>query len=190
MPDVEFRDIQGFEGIYQVGTDGTIRSLDRRMSNKDGKIQFFRGRVLRHSIHQDGYHCVNLQKHGKIKHMLVSRLVALAFIGSHVAQLEVNHKNGDKSNNSLSNLEAVTAKENCRHRDETGLRKPARGSSCGPSKLTETQVVEIVELLGSVKLDELAMRYGVSPSNISCIARGKTWSHITGIVRTDVKCSI
>lgn len=184
-----WKPIAGFEGLYEVSNQGRVRSLDRRLPKSDGTTQPFRGRVLKPSVHKDGYHCVNLQHCGKIVGRLVHRLVWAAFSGPIPEEMEVNHKYGDKSNNKLADLELNTPKENCQHRDRTGLRKPARGSGSGRAKLTEDAVRAIVADLPYASCVELAAKHSVTPGAISCIALGKSWSHITGIQRKESRCS-
>ena len=176
-----WKDIDGYAGIYQVSSLGRTRSLDRTLPTARNRMQTFKGRILRPNIHKDGYHCRSLQKSGKIRIRLVHQLVASAFIGSCPDGMEVNHKDGDKSNNSYTNLEYVTASENCLHAHRTGLRNARKGSLSPKAVLNESCVREIISLSGKKTLREIAEKYNVDPTTIGCILSGKTWSHVTGL---------
>lgn len=176
-----WKDIAGYEGIYQVSDKGRVRGVDRRMAvnrNRPG-TQFFRGRNLMPSQDRGGYHRVSLNRSGQIEQRSISRLVVAAFCGDIEDQLEVNHKDGNKANNQLENLELVTPSENCRHRDANGLRDAARGSGHGQAKLDEQIVSRIIGELNLFDGKVLADKYGVSTSTISLIRRGKIWKHVT-----------
>jgi len=176
--------IKDYEGIYQVSNLGRIRSLDRTLPTARGRNQTFFGRILRPNIHNDGYHARSLQKCGKITIKLVHRIVAAAFIGEPSDGMEVNHKNGDKSDNSIDNLEYLTPSQNCIHAHRTGLRVSPKGSESRNSILTENDVTEIVSLFGKKTMKDIAKQFGVHDTTVNCIAKGKTWSHHTGIIRS------
>lgn len=115
--------VDGYEGYYQVSHKGEVRSVDRRIANR-GVMKRVKGRVLKHRIGEHGYHIVALCKNGTFKNMKVHRLVANAFVGRARGMNEVNHKDGNKDNNSADNLEWCSRKHNIRHSVEIGLRKP------------------------------------------------------------------
>src|SRR5262249_61995747 len=94
------------------------------------------------AVSRTGYHQVNFYLEGRVKHFYVHRLVAAAFIKPIPDGMEVNHKDGDKSNNDVENLEIVTSEENLRHARETGL-MPSGGERSAVAKLTEEEVGEI-----------------------------------------------
>ena len=99
-----WKDIEGYEGLYQVSNQGRVRSLNYR---KTGKTQ-----VLKPGLSGNGYLNVQLVKNNKIKHVLVHRLVALAFIPNPDNKPQINHKSEDKTLNTVENIEWATAKEN------------------------------------------------------------------------------
>ncbi len=111
----KWKDIKGYEGSYQVSSMGHIRSLDRYGKRTDTTIRKLKGRVLKPFPVNGGYLSIYLcDEHGK-KSFKVHRLVALTFIQKPSNKNEVNHKDGDKQNNSVVNLEWVTRAENNQH---------------------------------------------------------------------------
>jgi hypothetical protein len=116
-----WRDVKGWEGLYQVSDHGRIRSLDHTVKTKTGKDMLVRGVIKKPSRDVDGYAVVSLQhKHHK-KSYSVHRLVAQAFIPNPENKPEVNHINAVKDDNAVSNLEWVTGEENNQHAMDNGL---------------------------------------------------------------------
>lgn len=113
----EWKDIVGYEGQYQVSSFGRIKSLTRESIYPDNSTHIYYERLLCQSVDRDGYHSVALTSRGKTKYYRVHRLVAEAFLGRHpVGRALINHKNGEKDDNRIENLEWVNAEENQRHR--------------------------------------------------------------------------
>lgn len=102
-----WKDIKGYEGFYQVSNLGRIKSIPRNGTIKNSKI--LKQNVVR------GYGQIALQKRGKIKYEKVHRLVAKMFIFNQNNLPEVNHIDGNKLNNNVSNLEWVTTRDNQLH---------------------------------------------------------------------------
>ena len=120
IQDEVWKDIEGYEGLYQVSNFGNIKSLPRiRHNGKGTYIQ--KEKLLKQTFTSTGYKKVELCKDGKRKGFKVHRLVAIAFIPNPDNKPEVNHIDGNKINNNIDNLEWVTSSENTIHAYETGL---------------------------------------------------------------------
>lgn len=113
-----WKDIKGYEGIYQVSTFGRMKSLDRYVTRKNGAVQFYPGKFLKicYNKRVDVYE-VHLRKNNKRKCFKVHRLVAEAFIENDdpINKTTVNHKDGKRENNRVDNLEWATYSENEQH---------------------------------------------------------------------------
>lgn len=124
------------------------------------------------------YQIINfMTQEGKKKTYRVHRLVMMAFKPiENMDNLEVNHIDGDKKNNALSNLEWCSASENQKHAFQTGLQQPRKGEKSNFSKLTQADIDKIFELrnLGWLQKD-IASQIGCTRSNISYILNHKTW---------------
>lgn len=148
-------DLPGFSD-YQASDQGRIRS------HKSGQW-----RVLRATPHsRTGYLAVSLRIEGRYITRSVHRLIALAFLGDARGR-DVNHKNGDKHDNRLVNLEYLTRGDNHRHAYRTRLRQPVG------KKLSDDDVRLISELQGQFTQQELADRFRVSRATIGFIHNKK-----------------
>ena len=101
----EWKDIEGFEGVYQVSSLGRVKTLDRYLTASYGSKQFRKGQIIKGVVMPNGYLVVGLWRNNKSKSQYVHRLVAKAFIPNPNSLAQVNHKDEDKSNNCVSNLE-------------------------------------------------------------------------------------
>lgn len=172
----EWRDCVGYEGLYQVSSLGRVRSMDRWIAYGDGRKRFYKGRVLKPSLNRDGYPVVNL---GLGKSVRVHCIVAGAFIGDRPKGLDINHVDGCKANNHVSNLEYATRGQNICHAFANGLSIASRGELSGKALLTEAKVLEIRDLLSQGYTNRaVAKMFGVSKDAISHIRLRKTWKHI------------
>lgn len=107
--------ITGFEGIYEVSDTGRVRSLDRMILRRTGAIENHKGRIITQHAAGRGYLFVSLCNDGRRTMAYVHRLVATEFL-ENTGKSQVNHKDFNKTNNSLLNLEWVTSKENMHHK--------------------------------------------------------------------------
>lgn len=116
-----WKEIKDYEGKYEVSDFGRIRSLSRSLPTNYNQV--IPERILKPVFHTLGYCSVLLQVDGLVKRANIHRLVALAFIPNPENKPQVNHKDGNKANNQVSNLEWVTHRENMKHAYDTGLVK-------------------------------------------------------------------
>jgi hypothetical protein len=114
-----WKDIVGYEGFYQVSNLGRVKSLDRVVQSKEGKLINRKGRNIVEIVDANGYSRISLCKNGFEKAFKIHRLVANAFLNG---EGQVNHKDGNKQNNHVSNLEFCTALHNLQHAINYGLR--------------------------------------------------------------------
>ncbi len=170
LPTLEiWRDVIGYEGLYQVSNLGNVKSLGNEFSRKE--------RLLKLSFQSKGYLTVVLQKDAKRKMVLVHRLVAEHFILNIYNKPQVNHINGIKTNNRVENLEWVSHRENLDHAINNDL--TLKGEKNKKSKLKDVDVIEIHSLLQKgTTTKELSETYNVSYSTIDGIRTNKYWKHL------------
>lgn len=169
----QWKDIDAYEGMYQVSSHGRVRSLDR----KDHRGRFWKGRILKQVKIKSGYYQVTLLKIGKQKQIGVHRLVALAFVPNENKPKIINHKDGNKTNNFASNLEWVTVSENTKHAYDMDLIN--KGEKHHKAKLQNEQVIEIKKRIQQGECyASMAREFGVDRSVISAIKIGRIWTHI------------
>lgn len=109
-----WREIPNYDGRYYVSNIGCVKSVERKKWNGNG-WQTVKGKILKNQINSNGYYVVNLCKQGIQKTVKVHRLVAQAFLTNYDENLQVNHKDGNKLNNNIINIEMCTPSENMKH---------------------------------------------------------------------------
>lgn len=131
-----WKPVEGYEGLYEVSNLGRVRSLTRiAVTYSNGGTQVRKGRIRCGTIDKStGYARLLLCKEAVQKSFNIHRLVAIAFIPNPYNKPQVNHKDGNKANNRVDNLEWCTVKENARHAIDTGLtlNKGSDSSSAKP----------------------------------------------------------
>ena len=175
-----WRDIQGYEGIYQISSFGRVKSKERDVKGKDGKVRKLKESIRTPRKHLAGYWFLNLSKKGRVKGFSIHRLVALHFIPNPNGFLEVNHIDGDKDNNRMSNLEWCTRGYNLSHARFNGLIRQD-GVESHWSKLDENEVKTIREMYEKDKritYEELADKFGVGGSTIGRVVRGEVYKNV------------
>lgn len=121
MEEEIWKDIGGYEGLYQVSNLGRVRSLDRMVGDRWGGKRLYKGKIMKTPLNSDGYCCVDLCKENKRKTYRVNRLVAIAFIKNDdpINKIFVNHKDEDRANNYANNLEWCTPEYNSNYGTKT-----------------------------------------------------------------------
>ena len=162
----EWKPIKGYEGLYEVSNMGRVKSLHRS-----------KGIILKQSIHTNGYMYAGLYKNGTRISKRVHRLVATAFIRNPNNYDVVNHKDGNKKNNTVDNLEWCTRSYNIRHAYHNGLK----------SANTSKKSVILYKRYGEYKsITEAAEALGVPMSTLSVAIRKNRNTHgFIGIVEKD-----
>lgn len=176
----EWRDVPGYERLYQVSNLGRVRSLDRITSFGKNK-KLVKGKVLSNSnLDAYGYIQVGLSKGNIVETRKVHRLVLLTFVGPAPKGMETRHfPNKDRTDNRLTNLSWGTVQQNKADRVVQGTSD--RGSNNPMAKLTESEVVAIIRRSKSGKESQntIAADYGITQSQVSNILNRKVWKHIT-----------
>lgn len=167
----EWRDIEGYEGFYQVSDFGNVKSLERIWYSTDKKGNkkkcSNKEMILKPANNGNGYLVVNLSYRQKTKMFLVHRLVAKAFIKNPENKAQVNHIDENKSNNNVKNLEWVTPRENLLH-----------GTRSKRSSVTKCYVIEQYDLEGNFLKEWLGARViekelGIKNQHICRCCNGK-----------------
>jgi len=118
---IEWLPVVGYESLYLVSNDGQVMSLPRLQYQPIGGVRQIGGKVLKSPSNNIGYSQVTLCGPYDRKNVKVHRLVAVAFIPNPLNLPEVNHKDLNKANNSVNNLEWVTSKQNKKHATDNGV---------------------------------------------------------------------
>ena len=122
-----WKDIEGYEGYYQVSNKGNIRSLDRIIQKSDGVLMLLKGRMMTKRNSTDGYWLAKLSKNDRSKSIGIHILVARHFIPNPLGLPEVNHKDLNRKNNEATNLEWCTHLDNVRYSQVRGRYKGRTG---------------------------------------------------------------
>lgn len=166
-----WRPIKGYEGAYEVSDGGDVRSVERVITCKDGRKMPIHGKVLSPGVGGNGYKIISLWKNNRVEMAYVHRLVAETFIDNPEGKPTVNHKDGDRLNNQVSNLEWATYLENNLHEIRVLGRK-------GYGRKLSDEDVRYV-LSSNETCMSLARRFGVSDSVIVNIRKGRIYKEIT-----------
>jgi len=172
IDETEYKIIISTNGRYEINNNGDIRSTKTKQKMHQSKAGA-------------GYLRINAWINKKHITKYVHRLVAEIFIGSCPNNMEVNHIDGNKLNNNVSNIEYISHSENLKHAIKIGIRKPSHisrnvGENHGLSKLTNNDVIEMRRLwdTGNYTQSELSKTFGINFRRVSCIVRGDSWKHL------------
>lgn len=166
-----WKDIEGYEGLYQVSNLGRVRSLDHYVTMKDrwgGIMQrLHKGQMLQPGIGTEGYSYVNLYTDGVVHPERVHRLVARAFVPGWFEGADVNHKDEDKQNNRMDNLEWCTRQYNVNY--GTGKWR----KSAGRRKRVQQLTLDDVPIATYESTHDAKRKTGFAQSSIAAACRGE-----------------
>lgn len=174
----KWRPVGGYVGYYEVSNIGRVRSVDRLITYKDGRVGKFIGKVLKSGANKKGYPIVYLSKNSKKFTVTIHRLVAMAFIKKIDGKNQVNHIDGIKDNNNVTNLEWCNNSENQLHAFRNGLKTPERGSDRYNSVINELTAKKVKKLLLRMSANKVSIKTGVSIHIVKDILRNRSWRHV------------
>lgn len=160
-----WKDIKDYEGLYQVSNVGNIKSLNYNKTKQEKNLKF--------GIDTSGYKVVNLWKNGKGKMRTVHRLVAETFIPNPNNHPIINHKDENKQNNTISNLEWCTCEYNLNYSKNSYNKENLRKRMMNNRNANEKKVICITTGQIFRSMAEAGRKYGVDRSSISACCRGK-----------------
>jgi hypothetical protein len=159
-PEEIWKDIAGYEGLYQINNFGEIKS-------------YFTGKIRKQSISHNGYYKIGLYKNKIKKYLFVHRLVALTFIPNSENKPFVNHKSGNKLNNYTGLLEWCTQSENEIHAHKIGL-KNHKGEKSPVCKISNNDICKIRKMiLKKTPYRKISNLFKISQSHISSIKHNR-----------------
>ena len=177
-----WKDIKGYEGVYQISNTGLVKSLSRALIRGRGGLYILPEKLLKIKVNRGGYQVVHLRTN-KNWYPTVHKLVAEAFIPNPENKQTVNHINGVKTDNKVENLEWATHSEQVIHAIATGLYKQPdislytkRGSENPISKIKEEDIPEIKKLRESgMTYREIGEKYNIGISQVFRICKNQSW---------------
>ena len=161
LPHEDWRDVVGYEGLYQVSNYGRVKSFQKNYP-----------KIMKSGVQSKGYVQIRLHKNRHSKNCGVHVLVAQAFIFNPAQKSEVDHRNGDKTNNCIWNLNWATRSENAARAYQLGLIKVNRGTQCHYAKLNAEEVIYIRKNPDTLKIRELSEKFNVSRETIKRVRAG------------------
>jgi len=172
---VLWKDINDYKGLYQISNTGLVKSLSRKVIGGNN-IRTLKERILKHNVNKKGYKYVNLHRENNSLTVTIHRLVAVHFLPCSENELQVNHKDCNKLNNNVDNLEWCTPEENTKHAVKNSLY--LYGENNKSSKLTSSDVLDIRYYAGVIKNKILSNIYHVNERHIRSIINRETWKRI------------
>ena len=156
-----WKDIERYEGIYQISDHGRVKSLKRKVRSKGDGLRELPEKIVQPLYTKAGYLNLIASKNQKRETLVIHHLVAKHFIGERPKGLVIDHIDGNITNNHVSNLRYVTTKQNLRKRRDV--------------KLNEEIAEEIRSLNGVISQSVIANKYKISQSMVSKICSSKAW---------------
>jgi hypothetical protein len=173
-----WKDIKGYEGLYQVSNMGRVKSLEKKCKCCGGGVRTIRCKILKQTPYSNGYLMLSLSKENEIKKFMVHRLVAIMFIENTENKPTVDHKNTIITDNRVDNLRWATQKENLSNeitrkrfkeiQSETGRKNVKFAQKSHEKKVKCVNTGEVFE-----SLTKAGKHYGINSDGISSCCKGK-----------------
>jgi hypothetical protein len=154
--------IKSIGGGYMISINGDIKRSEK---------------VHKRTICNAGYFIACLSFQGKRKRFMIHRLIFECFVKKIPRGHQINHIDGNKLNNKISNLEIVTPRQNIRHGIKTGLIDTA-GESNAMAKISQADAIQIKELKGKLNDRETSLKFKISRQMVNAIRNNKRWRHL------------
>lgn len=168
-PHEQWKNIPGYEGLYQVSNLGQVRRLPKKITTKSGWNQVHHGGIKKLGT-RNGYHYLWLFKSNVGKKFYVHELVAAAFICDRPRGYDIHHINHNRLDNRPENLQYISRGKHAMHH--------SAGEKSSSSKVTESQVRQIKTLCKTMRVVDVARKLGISYHIAWQVSHGKTWKHV------------
>jgi hypothetical protein len=184
MENIIWKDIKGYEGFYQVSNYGQVKSLERFRKSNRNSFSIVRERIMKSKVDKYGYLAYSLCKDNKMSYFTSHRLVAIAFIPNTNNYNQVNHINGNKLDNSVSNLEWCDNQHNMRESFRLGLNKARKSKdnvlSKKVAKIKDGVIIKEYYSLTDASVDNNVVKSAIGNclKNRSKSCAGFEWSYI------------
>lgn len=173
-----FADLKGFEGLYKISTKGRVQTMGKGLSTNPSNCV---RKIMKQRTSTNGYKRIKLCKEGRYYSKLVHRLVAETFLSNPKSKPQVNHRDGNKQNNCLENLEWCTASENVKHSFLIGIASNPKGKD-HPQSIKINQLSKdgsLIRTFGSIK--EVTRELGFNTFGIiNCCKKRKRYKTAYG----------
>lgn len=174
-----WKPLSEYSNEYEVSNLGRVKSTNRYVPGSRGSVQFKPSVILTPKLTKNGYLRVHIRHKGKNTYPLIHRLVANAFLERTEDKTVINHKDGNKQNNCVDNLEWCTCSENAQHALLYHLTPSGENSPCAKLSYDDVLKIRSEYIKGTHEFGIVALgkKYGVSKSMISLIVRNEKWKY-------------
>lgn len=175
-----WKDVPGFEGLYQASTHGRIRSLNRTRKTP-GATRKNKGRILKPGLAGQGYAFVSLSRYNVGKSDYIHRIIWRTFKGPIPVDWEINHIDCDRTNNHLKNLEVGSRQHNFEHAMRNGLNKICHAGTKNPASVLDDWDIRNIRFMyarGNTTMKKLAKKFRVCIQTICNIVNRNGWKHV------------
>lgn len=170
-----WKDVKGYEGRYKASSLGRIKSLKYGVFGPD----YGKEKILNPVKMKKGYMRVSFKDRKILVHRLVAEAFGIIKNHSYKKPVQINHIDGDKTNNKIDNLEACNQSDNMKHAFKIGLKKPFRGESNGHSVYKEETIKKIIVMSrAGFKRKQIQICLGLKKSIVRDVLSKKSWAHL------------